>query len=289
MTKKTDSLIVWLTYPVIVVAAFALHYVLNDLGATLFLATYIPAVMAAGLVSLAEWLSPARVHWHPNRSDIANDLTFMVIVQLALPPALSLFTVLALSGNVDILPRSWWPHQWPVAAQGVLILFGGDFLRYWLHRASHENKWLWRLHAVHHSPTKLYWLNVARFHPVEKALQFLGDTLPFLLLGVSKEAIAFYFLFYSVNGFLLHSNVRLRYGFLNYIFNTAELHRWHHSKLPKESDNNYGNHVMLWDLLFGTWFLPKKREVGPLGVRNKKYPMSFLEQMKAPFQSRAGA
>jgi ornithine lipid hydroxylase len=294
MAKKTDTLIVWLTYPAIVAAAFTLHYVLKNAGADLFVATYVPAFTAAGLVTLAEWLAPAQLAWRPDKADIANDLTFMVIVQLALPPALSLFAALALVDSVNelgIVPATWWPHHWPVAAQGLLILFSGDFVRYWLHRASHKNKWLWRLHAVHHSPTKLYWLNVGRFHPIEKALQFLGDTLPFLLLGVGKEAVAFYFLFYSVNGFLLHSNIRLRYGFLNYIFNTAELHRWHHSKLPKESDNNYGNHVMIWDLLFGTWFLPKDREVGPLGLRDKKYPMSFFGQMTAPFQSntRAGA
>lgn len=285
--KKSDTLVVWLTYPAIVISAFALHYVLKDMGAELFVATYVPALIAAALVTLAEWLSPARLQWHPNKSDIANDLSFMVMVQLVLPPALSLLAALALVDpirSLNLVPNSWWPHDWPIAVQGLLILFGGDLLRYWLHRASHRTKLLWRLHAVHHSPQKLYWLNVGRFHPIEKALQFMGDTLPFILLGVHKEAIAFYFLFYSVNGFLLHSNVRLRYGFLNYIFNTAELHRWHHSKLPKESDNNYGNHVMIWDLLFGTWFLPKDREVGPLGLRDKKYPMSFLGQMKAPFR-----
>lgn len=287
MSKSTDGMVVWLTYPTVVASAFALHYWLKSLDVELFIATYVPGLFAAGLVTLLEWCSPARLRWHPKKSDIANDLSFMIVIQVILPPTLALFVVFALVEPVQqlqMVPTGLWPHHWPVAAQGVLVLASGDFLRYWLHRAAHKNKWLWRLHAVHHSPDKLYWLNVGRFHPLEKALQFLGDSLPFILLGVSKEAIAFYFLFYTVNGFLLHSNVHLRYGFMNYIVNTAELHRWHHSKLPKESDNNYGNHVMIWDLLFGTWFLPAGREVGRLGLREKNYPMSFFAQLVAPFK-----
>jgi len=288
MSKKSDNFIVWATYPSVVAVTFAMHYWLKSLDVALFVATYVPGLFAAALVTLLEWLSPAHLRWHPTKSDIGNDLSFMIIVQVLLPPALSLLAVLALVGPVQslgIVPTSLWPHHWPIAVQGILVLVSGDFLRYWLHRACHKNKYLWRLHAVHHSPDKLYWLNVGRFHPLEKALQFLGDSLPFILLGVSKEAIAFYFLFYTVNGFLLHSNVRLRYGVLNYIVNTAELHRWHHSKLSKESDNNYSNHVILWDLVFGTWFLPRGREVGPLGLRQKKYPMSFLAQLAAPFKN----
>lgn len=286
MSKRSDGVIVWLTYPAIVAITFVLHFWMKAAGFELFVATYVPGLVAAALVTIAEWLSPAKLKWHPTRGDIANDLTFMLVVQVALPPALSLLAVLMLVDPIQSLnavPSNWWPHHWPIAAQGVLVLVAGDFLRYWIHRASHKNRWLWRLHAVHHSPDKLYWLNVGRFHPLEKALQFFGDTLPFLLLGVQKEAIAFYFVFYTVNGFLLHSNVKLRYGFLNYVINTAELHRWHHSKLPKESDNNYGNHVMIWDLLFGTWFLPENRDVGPLGLKARDYPKSFFAQLMAPF------
>lgn len=287
MDKKNEALVAWFAYPAVIAATFALHYWLKSQDVELFIATYVPGLFAAALVTLLEWLSPARLRWHPNRSDITNDLWFMILTQVALPPALTLFAVLALVEpirSLGLVPGTLWPHHWPIAAQGILVLVSGDFLRYWLHRAAHANKYLWRLHAVHHSPDKLYWLNVGRFHPLEKALQFLGDSLPFLLLGVSKEAIAFYFVFYTVNGFLLHSNVRLRYGFLNYIINTAELHRWHHSKLPDESDNNYANHVILWDLLFGTWYLPARRDVGPLGLRVKSYPMSFLAQLAVPFK-----
>ena len=53
----------------------------------------------------------------------------------------------------------------------------------------------------------------------------------------------------------------LRYGPLNYIVGSAETHRWHHSRVPRESNANYGNTVIVWDLVFGTWFLPREREI----------------------------
>ena len=74
-------------------------------------------------------------------------------------------------------------------------------------------------------------------------------------------------------------------GPLNYIVSGPELHRWHHSELASESDTNFGNNLIIWDVLFGTRFLPKDREVGSLGLLNRKYPMGFLAQMKTPFIS----
>jgi sterol desaturase/sphingolipid hydroxylase (fatty acid hydroxylase superfamily) len=186
--------------------------------------------------------------------------------------------------NLDLAILGVWPDGLPLAVQVILMLLVAELGRYWLHVAAH-NTGLWRLHAVHHSVQKLYWLNVGRFHPLEKGLQFLFDALPFIVLGVGEEVLALYFVFYAVNGFFQHSNVDARYGVLNYVISSGELHRWHHSKLIEESNHNYGNNLIVWDLLFGTWYLPKDRRVGELGLLNRRYPMSFLEQLKAPLKA----
>jgi len=159
-----------------------------------------------------------------------------------------------------------------------------DLLRYWLHRFAHENDTLWRLHSVHHSVEQLYWLNTARFHPIEKTLQMSLDSLPFLLLGVHEQVLALYYIAYAANGFFQHCNVHVRYGPLNYIVGSAETHRWHHSRVPRESNANYGNTVIVWDLVFGTWFLPKDREIQDLGLQERDYPKTFLGLMRAPFR-----
>lgn len=287
MTPKTSNLLAVATYPLVMVIGMALHLTLLAAGVALLWATYVPAIGGAVLVTIMERVHPARGQWQPDTADIANDLSYMVLVQVLLPLALAPLAIAMLIEPLHaLLPtlHAYWPHQWPVAAQAVLMLFGADFLRYWLHRAAHTYKLLWRLHAVHHSPNKLYWLNVGRFHPLEKALQFVFDTLPFMVLGVAAEVVAMYFVFYSINGFFQHCNIKLRFGVLNYLISSAELHRWHHSRLTKESNNNYGNNVIVWDWLFGTRFLPQGVEVDRLGLLDEHYPMSFGAQLTAPFE-----
>ena len=124
---------------------------------------------------------------------------------------------------------------------------------------------------------------MGRFHPLEKAFQFVLDALPFMLRGVGEQVISLYFVFYSINGFFQHSNIHLRYGLLNYLISSAELHRWHHSRISDESNHNYGNNLILWDLVFGTWFLPTERGISDIGLRNPDYPKSFAAQMRTPF------
>jgi sterol desaturase/sphingolipid hydroxylase (fatty acid hydroxylase superfamily) len=100
---------------------------------------------------------------------------------------------------------------------------------------------------------------------------------------MSERVIALYFVFYSVNRCFQHSNIRLRYGLLNYLISTAELHRWNHSRISDESNHNQGNNLILLDLVFGTWFLPTERSISDIGLRNPDYPKSFAAQMRTPF------
>ncbi len=104
-----------------------------------------------------------------------------------------------------------------------------------------------------------------------------------MFLGLKKEVLALYFVFYSINGFFQHSNIKLKFGLLNYVFSTAELHRWHHSRVTSESNTNYGNNIILWDILFGTWYCPQNRIVDELGLHNRNYPYSFVSQLKTPY------
>ena len=61
--------------------------------------------------------------------------------------------------------HQYWPSELPGVVQVFLFLLLKDFLRYWYHRALHEVPFLWRLHSVHHSVERLYWLNGIRAHP----------------------------------------------------------------------------------------------------------------------------
>lgn len=247
-------------------------------------AAYVSIFVAVGLIFACETANPYRPTWKPGFGEAAADFGFLALVQVLLPQALALALIwfLVSTAGEAAIWKDYWPHGWWIGAQALLMLMVADFFRYWLHRAAHEWRWLWRIHAVHHSSERLYFLNVGRFHPVDKALQFLFDAAPFILLGVAQEVLAVYFVFYAINGFYQHSNCAVRLGPLNLVIAGPELHRWHHSRLPSESNNNYGNNVIVWDRLFGTCLLPKDRDVGPIGLLDSGYPQRFLKLIAAP-------
>lgn len=276
----------WLIYPATMALAVGSFLWLLGRGAHLIVSTYFSLSLAFLTVIFFEWRMPYRQAWKANRAVQGQDFIFMTSVHLLFTKLMGFAAALAILqffGERGDYSAGFWPHAWPVVAQGLLMVLIVDFFRYWLHRACHENGYLWRLHAVHHSPKQLYWLNVGRFHPLERVFQFLLDSVPFMLIGVSTEALAMYFLFFAVNGVFQHCNIRIRYGFLNYVVSSGEMHRWHHSKVVAESNANYSNTTILWDMVFGTRFLPAGREVGELGLTNDHYPQDFLSQMKTPF------
>jgi sterol desaturase/sphingolipid hydroxylase (fatty acid hydroxylase superfamily) len=286
MARGRVTLLPYLHYPVVMTTTFALFALMRGQGAPLVVSTYVPVLLAAALVTILELNFPYRPDWRPPVSEIKTDLGFMTIVQLAFPPLVGFVFTYALIGPARALHlpiSALWPHAWPIWSQALLMILVVDFLRYWLHRAAHQSDTLWRLHSVHHSVEQMYWLNTARFHLLEKALQMTLDSLPFLLMAVDPTVLALYYIAYATNGFLQHCNIDLRYGVLNYIVGSAETHRWHHSRIPRESNANYGNTVIVWDLLFGTWFLPQQRAVDALGLQDPTYPKSFWALMRAPF------
>lgn len=284
--SATAGMAPWLIYPAVMTGAYALFAALLAVDVPLVIATYAPIVVTAGLIAACERRWPYRPAWVPSASQVRLDVKFMAIVQVALPPLISLLLLMAVvePARALALPvQAWWPHRWPLWSQTALMILSVDFLRYWLHRAAHETDLLWRLHKVHHSVEELYWLNTARFHPLEKALQMLLDSVPFLLMAVHPTVLSLYYLSYATNGFFQHCNIDLRYGVLNYVVGSAETHRWHHSREPREANANYGNTVIVWDLVFGTWFLPKNRAIGELGL-HRRLPQSFWALMAAPFR-----
>jgi sterol desaturase/sphingolipid hydroxylase (fatty acid hydroxylase superfamily) len=214
----------YLHYPFVMTLTFALFALMRALDAPLVWSTYAPILVAAAIVTALEFKFPYRSDWRPPATEIKTDLGFMTTVQLAFPPLVAFLFTYALivpARALDLPVARLWPHTWPVWLQAVLMILVVDLLRYWLHRAAHENDTLWRLHSVHHSVQQLYWLNTARFHLIEKAMQMMLDSFPFILMAVDPTVLALYYIAYSTNGFFQHCNIDLRYGVLNYIVGSA--------------------------------------------------------------------
>ncbi|MCF8192227.1 MAG: sterol desaturase family protein [Burkholderiales bacterium] len=174
-----------------------------------------------------------------------------------------------------------WPDQLPFVVQVLLALVISEFGFYWSHRLGHEFKPIWRFHAVHHSVRRLWFFNTGRFH--------VGDTLRAMLLGLPllfmmgapAEVMTWISVITAFFGLLTHCNVDMRTRWLHRWFNTPSMHRWHHSKRLYEGDKNYGENLLLWDRLFGTWYDADYRPGTDIGI--KEYmPRTYLAQLAAP-------
>jgi sterol desaturase/sphingolipid hydroxylase (fatty acid hydroxylase superfamily) len=215
------------------------------------------AVLALG-VTLERW-RPAVPAWRQAQGDGATDgLSAAVLLGLVEPALKTLWPLVAVLAwaAVPTLAQGW-PNDWPLPLQAALALGWMELAAYAAHRAHHRWRPLWRLHALHHSSTRLYWLNNFRFHPLNHALNAAVSLLPLVLLGAPAEAVTGALAVSLPVLMLQHLNAELRLAPVwNRVFSTHEAHRWHHSALPEEAHANYGRALLLWDHVFGTYLAP---------------------------------
>jgi sterol desaturase/sphingolipid hydroxylase (fatty acid hydroxylase superfamily) len=291
MVSRARQLASWLVFPVILGGTFAAALALMPaLGTPAAVAVVVVASVLA--IAGAERLLPHRAEWGRSHGDVGTDVTHAFVSGIATTRLAEL--VVRLGGAVvavrltELLGASAWPTTWPLLAQLGLALLLAELPQYWFHRLEHEQEWLWRFHAVHHSAPRLYWLNAARFHPVDLGLLYLLGYAPLIVLGCPEQVIALYALFDAVFGMLQHCNIDTQLGPLNRIFSAAEPHRWHHSRTLDEANSNYGSNLIVWDLLFGTFFLPRDREPpAEIGIAAlPAFPAGYLAQLASPFRWR---
>ncbi len=169
----------------------------------------------------------------------------------------------------------------PLWLQGIEVFVLGDFLGYWQHRLFHERR-LWRFHAVHHSSAQLDWLSSVRLHPVNDIGSKLIQAVPLLALGFNLTTVALYApvtIFYAI---MVHANVSWDLGPFRAVFVSPAFHRWHHTKAEEGLDKNFAGGLPLWDILFGTFYMPR-RQPTVFGI-DDPMPEGFIGQMLQPFR-----
>jgi alkylglycerol monooxygenase len=127
-----------------------------------------------------------------------------------------------------------------------------DFVYYWYHRCSHRIRFLWAVHMNHHSSEEMNFtvaLRQAWFGPLTKVPFFA--VMP--LIGFDPIITAIAGAVSTLYGFLTHTKWINKLSFLEYIFITPSHHRVHHGSNEVYIDKNYGNLLIIWDKLFGTY------------------------------------
>jgi sterol desaturase/sphingolipid hydroxylase (fatty acid hydroxylase superfamily) len=182
-----------------------------------------------------------------------------------------------------VLPEAYAAHHLPLWAQVLIAWLTFDFMFYVTHRMGHEIDFFWRLHSVHHCAHRLSVLNASRAHPLDLLWRRVVPVFVTFQTGISQEAFIMSGVIGSVLATITHMNVRFRFGALNYLIGTNEIHRWHHSNKMDEAKNY--SIVMLWDHLFGTFVYPPGRaRPDHMGLFNEHfYPLHrYLGQLTLP-------
>jgi sterol desaturase/sphingolipid hydroxylase (fatty acid hydroxylase superfamily) len=152
---------------------------------------------------------------------------------------------------------------------GFLLL---DLFYYVFHRLAHRWRWLWLVHAVHHSDGELDASTGVRFHPLESVIEIAFLTALLLALGLPLWVLLARAIVQNPMDFLQHANLRAPEWVerrLGWLLVTPRMHRVHHSPVPAETDSNYGVLLSVWDRLFGTY-------VPPAGERPARYGLDSL-------------
>jgi sterol desaturase/sphingolipid hydroxylase (fatty acid hydroxylase superfamily) len=209
---------------------------------------------------------PYRREWLADQGDFKLDFFFtnilFPIVAKVGEVLISVALIFFLSEQSRKGIAAYWPSHLPLAVQFIMILLLCEFIYYWLHRAAHTWIPLWNFHSIHHSVKRVYWNNAGRFHPIDLGLNTFLYVSPFFIFAVPEILLALFVITNAVTGLLEHANIDFRLGQLNRIFNSAELHRWHHSLESKESNSNYGKIISFWDQVFGSYHYDGTRGVG---------------------------
>jgi sterol desaturase/sphingolipid hydroxylase (fatty acid hydroxylase superfamily) len=148
----------------------------------------------------------------------------------------------------------------------VALFFATEFAYYWQHRLSHQIRWMWATHAVHHSPTKMNMTAAVRLGWTGNISGNFLFFLPLVLIGFYPFMVIGMLglnLFYQ---FFIHTELLRSLGPLEWVLNTPAHHRVHHASNPSCLDKNFGGIVIIFDRLFGTFAEAPKDEALSYGV-----------------------
>lgn len=215
----------------------------------------------------------------------ATDVTYYVAGCFVgrLSDAASLAGMLLIRRGLQLNPESTAANQ-PGWVQFLEILIIADFLAYLFHRCLHRCAFLWRFHRVHHTSERMDWLANVRLHPVDKLLGDCFQFIPIFCLEFADAPLMAYAIFLGFQSFFNHSNIRLDFGPLRWIFASPQFHHWHHCNDPAAYNKNFSPHLVIFDVLFGTIHLPADSSTPERYGIPYPVPEGFLGQMVYPFR-----
>lgn len=172
--------------------------------------------------------------------------------------------------RIFTIPITWWSF--------IILFFLDDFSYYWFHRTSHENRFFWASHVVHHS-SKHYNLSTALRQTWTGSFYSFIFWLWLPLIGFHPGMIIFQMSISLLYQFWIHTElIQKMPKWIELFFNTPSHHRVHHGSNLIYLDKNHAGILIIWDKLFGTFQPELKSEKVQYGlvVNIKTYNPIFI-------------
>lgn len=252
------------------------------------------------VISLVVWVLEILFPWRKNQSIFRKDFwldgiymffnffVFAIIISGFYKVLETLFQRFGVTmDSIKIIDLDLLPNWLQLLVFFILL----DFVQWLTHVMLHRFTILWRFHKVHHSVKEMGFAAHLRYHWMENVFYKPLKVFAVMLLGGFEPNQAFLVHFLAITiGHLNHSNIKLTYGPLKYIFNNPVMHLYHHAyRLPENRHYgvNFGISLSIWDYLFKTNYIPEdsgKIELGYKGDENM--PNKFFQQLLYGFNKK---
>jgi alkylglycerol monooxygenase len=152
-----------------------------------------------------------------------------------------------------------------------------DLVWYWYHRFAHEINLFWAVHVVHHQSEDFNYTVSARITVLQAIVRSMfWSVLP--LLGFPAIMVSVLLLIHGLYPFFIHTQALGKWGWFEKILVTPTHHGIHHASNPEYLDKNYGDVLIIWDKLFGTFAKEKENVKIEYGLTRQLKSHSFLWQ-----------
>lgn len=159
----------------------------------------------------------------------------------------------------------------------LLLFLATDLVWYWYHRLAHEINAFWAVHVVHHQSEDFNYTVSARITVFQAIVRCMfWSVLP--LIGFPPVMITTLLLLHGLYPFFIHTRVLGKWGWFEHILVTPTHHGIHHASNPEYLDKNYGDVLIIWDKIFGTFMQEKKDVQIVYGLTKQLNSHSFLWQ-----------
>ena len=218
------------------------------------------------LVALAEQFWPRRALTVPKGQRWFCNCTMVVIDSLAVRLVLPLMP----TGVAELAGLNGWgilnTLTLPLWLKILLVILVLDLIIYLQHRIFHRVALFWRFHRMHHTDLDLDVSSGNRFHPLEILLSLVIKMGAVLVLGAPAIAVVAFEILLNATSLFNHGNLSIPPAidrWLRLFLVTPDMHRVHHSVIPRETDSNFSFNLPWWDRMLGTYRdQPRDGQVG---------------------------